>query len=118
MADNYDAIVDERELPPAYERLVDTFRCPLTGDIMVDPVIVSGSGVSYERTAITAFLRTSNRDPVTGDNLNADGRRLISNIGFIDIIRDTMLYVSNRFAPVHAQETRFQEIRVGPMEDH
>ena len=34
----------------------DGFRCPITQDIMVDPVVVADSGHTYERAAITQVL--------------------------------------------------------------
>ncbi len=35
----------------------DGFRCPITQDIMVDPVVVADSGHTYERAAITQVLQ-------------------------------------------------------------
>lgn len=32
--------------------LLDTLRCPITGDLMMDPAILVCSGVSYERSAL------------------------------------------------------------------
>ena len=40
------------------------FLCPITLELMTDPVILS-SGQTYERSAITAWLRTHKKDPVS-----------------------------------------------------
>jgi hypothetical protein len=42
----------------------DMFKCPITGDIMNDPVAVV-SGSLYERSAITTWLEKECRDPLT-----------------------------------------------------
>ena len=44
------------------------FLCPITMELMTDPVILS-SGQTYERSAITAHLRRNNKDPVTNAKL-------------------------------------------------
>ena len=44
------------------------FLCPITMELMTDPVILS-SGQTYERSAITAHLRRNNKDPVTNFKL-------------------------------------------------
>ena len=44
----------------------DGFLCPITQDIMKDPVILA-DGHSYERKAITDWLSRSNRSPLTNE---------------------------------------------------
>ena len=44
------------------------FECPITMDIMEDPVIAS-DGFSYERSAIKDWLAQSDRSPVTNKKL-------------------------------------------------
>ncbi len=55
----------------------DSFRCPITQDVMVHPVIVTETGHSYERFAIEQWLRTHNRDPKT--NVQLRSKNLIPN---------------------------------------
>jgi ubiquitin len=50
----------------------DSFRCPITQDVMVDPVIVTETGHTYERSAIEEWLRTHNTDPTTNVQLRSN----------------------------------------------
>eukprot|EP00291_Cryptomonas_curvata_P016506 CAMPEP_0172153532 /NCGR_PEP_ID=MMETSP1050-20130122/1502_1 /TAXON_ID=233186 /ORGANISM="Cryptomonas curvata, Strain CCAP979/52" /LENGTH=165 /DNA_ID=CAMNT_0012822089 /DNA_START=48 /DNA_END=545 /DNA_ORIENTATION=+ len=59
------------------EALIDSFRCPLSAEIMSDPVILCNSGISYERIHIDKWLSTNSTDPLTGRPLR--DRRLIPN---------------------------------------
>jgi len=48
----------------------DKFRCPLTDEIMQDPVSVPCRGVNFERKAILKYLQENgNRCPLSGDSL-------------------------------------------------
>lgn len=47
------------------------FRCPITGEMMVDPVIDNG-GHSYEREAISEWLLRSETSPITREYLSLD----------------------------------------------
>ena len=53
--------------PPAPEWMV----CPLTHAVLVDPVLCTGDGQTYERSAITQWLAASDSQtsPVTGQPL-------------------------------------------------
>jgi hypothetical protein len=55
----------------------DSFRCHITQDVMVDPVIVTETGHTYERSAIEQWLRTHNTDPFT--NMQLSSNNLIPN---------------------------------------
>ena len=44
------------------------FVCPITQEIMDDPVVVVASGQTYERREITTWFRTHTSDPCTGVN--------------------------------------------------
>lgn len=60
------------------ESLTD-FRCPITGDIMIDPVIGS-DGNNYERVAITEWLTRKQISPLTREpmlNSNLNSNRLL-----------------------------------------
>lgn len=50
------------------------FHCPITGDFIVNPVI-SPDGITYERNAILAWLRTNPRDPMTRSPLSSNQLR-------------------------------------------
>ena len=57
--------------------LLDEFVCPITAEIMTDPVCTL-DGFTYERTAITEWLRTNDSSPATGAKL--ESKTLIPNI--------------------------------------
>ena len=48
----------------------DDFICPITAEIMTDPVSTS-DGFTYERAAITDWLRTKDTSPKTGAKLES-----------------------------------------------
>jgi hypothetical protein len=50
----------------------DSFRCPITQDVIVDPVIVTETGHTYERSTIEQWLRTHNTDPYTNVQLRSN----------------------------------------------
>merc|ERR1719343_1263956 len=52
------------------------FTCPITQEIMVDPVIAS-DGHTYDRHAITEWLRTHDTSPTT--NMRLPNKNLIPN---------------------------------------
>ena len=45
------------------------FVCPITQDVMEDPVVVAQTGNTYERRAIEEWFATSNTDPLTNEEL-------------------------------------------------
>jgi hypothetical protein len=49
----------------------DGFLCPITQDIMKDPVILL-DGHTYERAAIVDWLKRKNRSPLTNEELSGD----------------------------------------------
>ena len=57
--------------------LLVALRCPISGQIMVDPVILASSGVSYERSLLETWIEERGTDPETGEPL-AD-RRVLEN---------------------------------------
>ena len=48
----------------------DDYMCSITAEIMTDPVCTS-DGFTYEREAITAWLRTNDTSPLTGATLES-----------------------------------------------
>ena len=68
---------DAREVP-------DDFICPITAEIMTDPVCTS-DGFTYERAAITEWLRTKDTSPKTGAKL--ESTMLFPNLSLRSVIR-------------------------------
>ena len=78
------------------------FYCPITGDIMVDPVSDNG-GHTYERQSILRWLQTKKESPITREYL--DESHLTDNVAMkrsIDSIRgklqDNQLKIDSRVA--------------------
>jgi hypothetical protein len=57
--------------------LIYALRCPISGEIMKDPVILACSGLSYERAVIEEWIRVNGTDPESGEPLR--DTRLIQN---------------------------------------
>jgi hypothetical protein len=51
-------------------RLRDEFLCPITFDLMTDPV-VAADGHSYERSPITKWISSKENSPRTGEPLES-----------------------------------------------
>ena len=49
----------------------DTFRCPITKEILVEPYIMVDTGITYERSAIKKWLHDHNTCPLTNIQLNS-----------------------------------------------
>jgi Mg-chelatase subunit ChlD len=64
--------------------LPENFICPITQDLMTDPVMCE-DGITYERSAITQWLQTHDTSPVTRKQIN---KYLIPNIALRNIIHD------------------------------
>lgn len=57
-----------KDLAKYLSKGLDTFLCPITRDLMTDPVICS-DGHTYERQAIEEWLKASSRSPKTNQRL-------------------------------------------------
>ena len=57
--------------------LIIALRCPISGEIMEDPVILACSGVSYERSLLERWIEERGTDPETGEPLV--DRRVLEN---------------------------------------
>ena len=68
---------EAREVP-------DNYVCPITSEIMTDPVTTL-DGFTYERAAITEWLRTKDTSPKTGTKL--ESKALIPNYNLRSVIR-------------------------------
>lgn len=64
------SVSEERlqEVWPLGDQSFSIFLCPITHDVMTDPV-VSADGYTYERVAIARWFETSRKSPVTGQTL-------------------------------------------------
>jgi len=72
-------------LPPEAKALPNMPACPITGFPMVDPV-VAADGHTYERSAISRWLKTSNKSPMTGSVLFH--KELVPNYGLLSSIQE------------------------------
>ena len=68
----------EEEVPPS-------FVCPITQEVMRDPVSTA-DGHTYERDAIERWLRTRRTSPMTGATLSS--RALIPNLALRKLCRE------------------------------
>jgi hypothetical protein len=71
--------------PVACVDLPPSFVCPITHELMEDPV-VTADGQTYERHAITAWFQTHCTSPLTGDRL--EHTRLTPNVMARSLIRE------------------------------
>ena len=109
-------------LPPPpgahpYAALYHAMTCPLTGQVMRDPVILAVSGFSYERSAIEAHLRDIGTNPFTGARLEDDQRRLLPNPGLRETIQFCMARYVNRQAAPAAEAAADPRDDEGPAEE-
>jgi hypothetical protein len=65
---------------------LETFKCPLSGMIMTDPVIIE-DGYSYERHVILTWFKSNNYSPITCKRV--DVHNVIPNITLKKIISRT-----------------------------
>ncbi len=63
----------------------DELSCPLTHEIMEDPVILVESSMTYERESIERWLATNDTDPMTGAKLT--NKNIIANVAVRSMCR-------------------------------
>lgn len=63
----------------------DEYMCPITLSLMVDPVIAL-DGITYERTAIEKWFKSSNKSPKTG--VSIENKLLIPNFSIKNLIQE------------------------------
>ena len=61
-------MLKNKELNKKNKKYYDNFICPITMEIMKDPVICS-DGHTYERSAIETWLSTNNHSPITRERI-------------------------------------------------
>jgi len=64
---------------PANQDLPDHFLCPISYDVMKDPVLVVGSGNTYDRKSIECHFGQKHTDPLSNVELRGPDRRLVPN---------------------------------------
>jgi len=55
----------------------DAICCPITQEVMIDPVLLVGDGHTYERDAIATWLKSNTTSPMTNQLL--DDKILVAN---------------------------------------
>lgn len=95
----------------AQNRVPSEFECPITSEVMEDPVIVA-DGRSYERAAIQKWLETSNKSPMTGATL--EHKAMIPNTNLKALIQD---WKDSQVvqAAVQEEQTALQELPRGEL---
>ena len=64
-----------------------SFMCPITADVMTDPVMLSATGQTYERSAILEWLVGHDSCPMSGVDLHGD-KRIVANFALRQSIED------------------------------
>jgi len=92
-------IQTEEERPKFGEKqaVPETFFCPISHSIMKDPVIVHGSGQTYERIQIEEWFEEHSVDPLT--NVRLTNKSLIPNI----VLRNTIEDFKMRNRPTNSE---------------
>jgi len=80
--------IPQRLVVPRGHKLRDEFVCPITRELMADPVIAA-DGHTYDRTAIERWLQTHISSPKTGQPL--DHLHLVPNHNLQRLLRDMFL---------------------------
>jgi hypothetical protein len=94
-----------------------SISCPISHRIMTDPVILSRSGYSYERQNIVEWLAVHGTDPMTGELLDDDGKRLIPNPMMVPMIQHVLNVIRVLRARERLANERAGLPAEGPVED-
>lgn len=90
-----------QEVWPLGEDSFSIFLCPITHDVLKDPV-VAADGYTYERTAITRWFKTSRKSPITGQMM--PHTTVFPNQSVRTLLKSLMDMVTNAPAHVKASE--------------
>ena len=87
-ANNHTNAVELNRALLAYQLRDPVYRCPLSDVILINPVVLTATGLSYDRAAITAHLEAHGTDPMSesGVLLSERDRRLIDNTALRSLI--------------------------------
>jgi hypothetical protein len=64
-----------------------TLQCPIYMTCMSNPYICNGDGYTYEHAAISKWLSDHDKSPVSGVNLDANGKQLTPNMHMRGLIQ-------------------------------
>mmetsp|Transcript_17796 Transcript_17796/g.41476 ORF Transcript_17796/g.41476 Transcript_17796/m.41476 type:complete len:595 (-) Transcript_17796:37-1821(-) len=123
--DEYDEVPKPPELPvvqqeqlqdvwPLGDESFNIFVCPITHDVMTDPVVCA-DGYTYERLAIARWFETSRMSPVTGQTL--PHAELVPNHSVRTLLK-TLIDMTDRARPSSAAAASVPEVATaaGPAE--
>ncbi len=65
----------QQQMEQRFENMRLNVTCPISGEVMIDPVIVAETGQTYEREKIQEWFKKSDKDPVT--NVTVKNRELL-----------------------------------------
>jgi hypothetical protein len=77
---------DEQQQPPAAGP-PDALLCPISLELMVDPVMLAETGQTYDRATIKSWLYTHATDPIT--NVELRSKKLVPNIAIRKLAQAT-----------------------------
>jgi len=80
------ALLNKRDREHLREVVPSSFFCPISHELMEDPVIVVETGQTYERNRIEQWFKDNSRDPLTNQHLHK--RTLTPNIALRNTIED------------------------------
>ena len=70
--------------PTSHASPPDGLLCPISLELMVDPVMLTGTGQTYERAAIARWLHTNTTDPIT--NVELHSKKLVPNFAIRKLV--------------------------------
>ncbi len=91
--------------------------CPISGRVMTDPVILRGTGYSFERRNIERWLAERGTDPKTNAPLSDIEQQLIPNPAMIGMIHTIVNLIRGLRARERLANERAGLPAEGPVED-
>jgi len=79
-------LLDDVDIPSAY-------TCTISQELMRDPVVLVGSGNTYERTEIVKWLREKSTDPNTNVEIPKESQLLVPNVALRSAIDEFVQHV-------------------------
>jgi hypothetical protein len=92
------AVMEGLNIPSAYV-------CVITGELMVDPVVLVGSGNTYERSAISTWLASKTTDPLSNVPIPKKDQVLVPNVALRSAIDEFVGHHKSRPAKQLAAES-------------
>ena len=85
-------VLEEVEIPSAYV-------CSISGELMRDPVMIVGSGNTYEREEIAKWLSTKSTDPLSNMVIPAKDQVLVPNVALRSAIDEFVQHIKGSRQP-------------------